>query len=81
MQVTAKEVREILSRSPGVKVVDDPLAKLYPMPLTATGQWDVEVGRIRENDVFGECHGGGGFVCVDACLLSSSALDSSELAC
>ena len=24
------------------------------MPLTATRQWDVEVGRIRENDVFGD---------------------------
>lgn len=35
-----------------VKVVDDPANKLYPMPLTATQQWDVEVGRIRENDVF-----------------------------
>ena len=38
----------------GVKVVDDPSKKLYPMPLTATGQYDVEVGRIRENDVFGD---------------------------
>ena len=52
--MTANEVRSILSRSPGVKLVDDPANKMYPMPLTATGQWDVEVGRIRENDVFGE---------------------------
>ena len=37
-----------------MKVVDDPANKLYPMPLTATGQYDVEVGRIRENDVFGD---------------------------
>ena len=34
--------------------MDDPANKLYPMPLTATKQYDVEVGRIRENDVFGE---------------------------
>lgn len=33
-------------------MVDDPANKVYPMPLTATQQWDVEVGRIRENDVF-----------------------------
>ncbi len=26
------------------QVVDDPEAKQYPMPLTATGQFDVEVG-------------------------------------
>ena len=38
----------------GVKVVDDPENKKYPMPLTATKQWDIEVGRIRENDVFGK---------------------------
>ena len=38
----------------GVKVVDDPANKLYPMPMTATNQFDIEVGRIRENDVFGE---------------------------
>jgi len=54
LPITAAEVREILSSAPGVKVVDDPLNKLYPMPLTATNQWDVEVGRIRENEVFGE---------------------------
>ena len=53
-KITAKEVREILSKAPGVKVVDDPLNKQYPMPMTATKQYDIEVGRIRENDVFGE---------------------------
>ena len=30
------------------------LDKQYPMPMTATKQYDIEVGRIRENDVFGE---------------------------
>lgn len=48
------QVRDILRQSPGVRVVDDPANKLYPMPITATGAWDVEVGRIRENDVFGD---------------------------
>jgi aspartate-semialdehyde dehydrogenase len=53
-KINADDVREILRHAPGVKVVDDPSKKLYPMPLTATKQWDIEVGRIRENDVFGE---------------------------
>jgi len=53
-KITANEVREILSRSPGVQVVDDPANKKYPMPLNAAGKFDIEVGRIRENDVFGE---------------------------
>ena len=34
------------------------------MPLTATGEWDVEVGRIRANDVFGD-YGLDLFVCGD----------------
>ena len=53
-KITANEVRALLSAAPGVKVVDEPLNKKYPMPLTATKQYDIEVGRIRENDVFGE---------------------------
>lgn len=53
-KIRANDVRELLRNSPGVKVVDNPAEKLYPMPLTATGQFDIEVGRIRENDVFGE---------------------------
>jgi aspartate-semialdehyde dehydrogenase len=53
-KITAKEVQDILRNAPGVKLVDDPLNKLYPMPMTATNQYDIEVGRIRANDVFGE---------------------------
>jgi hypothetical protein len=35
--------RQALSGFPGVKVVDDPSTKKYPMPLTATSKYDVEV--------------------------------------
>jgi aspartate-semialdehyde dehydrogenase len=52
--VTPEEVRELLKQAPGVRLVDDPTNKIYPMPLTSTGQWDVEVGRIRSNPVFGD---------------------------
>ena len=38
----------------GVKLVDDTSELLYPMPLTATGQEDIEVGRIRKSIVFGD---------------------------
>jgi aspartate-semialdehyde dehydrogenase len=64
LPITADEVRKILQNAPGVKVCDEPANKVYPMPLTATGQWDVEVGRIRENDVFGP-NGLDLFVCGD----------------
>lgn len=52
--VTAEAAVAILQKSEGVKVVNDTAADQYPMPLTATGAYDVEVGRIRQNEVFGQ---------------------------
>lgn len=43
--VDVARVRELLAQAPGVKLVDDPENKIYPMPLNASGEWDVEVGR------------------------------------
>ncbi len=43
------EAREILSTAPGVKVVDDPANLRYPMPLDASDQDLVFVGRIRRD--------------------------------
>ena len=51
-QITADGARLLLINAPGVRLVDDPLKNLYPMPLTATESFDVEVGRIRESLVF-----------------------------
>ncbi len=48
-KITAAEVRELLAKAPGVKVVDDPANRLYPMPLDAAGQDLTLVGRIRED--------------------------------
>ena len=36
----------------GVSLVDDPEANLYPMPLTATGEYDVEVGDLLHSCFF-----------------------------
>ena len=44
--------RKALEEAPGVKLVDDITNLKYPMPLTATGQYDVEVGRLRKNIAF-----------------------------
>ena len=44
----------MLRTAPGVDVVDEPENKKYPMPLTATNKYNIEVGRIRANDVFGD---------------------------
>ena len=39
----------ILAKAPGVKLVDDPAANHFPMPLEASGDLDVHVGRIRRD--------------------------------
>ncbi|GAB6163399.1 aspartate-semialdehyde dehydrogenase [Desulfothermus naphthae] len=49
-KITAKEVRALLSQAPGVKVLDNPKEKIYPMPIFAAGEDDVFVGRIRDDD-------------------------------
>jgi aspartate-semialdehyde dehydrogenase len=43
------EAREILSQAPGVRLVEDWKANHFPMPIEATGQDEVLVGRIRED--------------------------------
>jgi aspartate-semialdehyde dehydrogenase len=35
--LSAAEAREILARAPGVRVVDDPANRRYPMPIEAAG--------------------------------------------
>lgn len=47
--ISPADVRRILSDFPGVKVVDDPQANVYPMPIDAAGRDDVFVGRIRQD--------------------------------
>jgi aspartate-semialdehyde dehydrogenase len=74
---SAAAARALLAAAPGVRVVDNPLEKQYPMPLTASEQYDVEVGRIRESLVF---EGGLDlFVCGDQ-LLKGAALNAVQIA-
>ena len=47
--MTVESVREILSQSPGIKVIDDISNSVYPQPWSATGTDDVFVGRIRQD--------------------------------
>jgi aspartate-semialdehyde dehydrogenase len=47
--MTPQQVREILSKAPGVRVVDDSEKNHFPMPLEASGQDEVLVGRIRQD--------------------------------
>jgi aspartate-semialdehyde dehydrogenase len=44
------EVRDLLSKAPGVVVQDDPASLLYPMPLVAHDRDEVFVGRLRRDE-------------------------------
>jgi aspartate-semialdehyde dehydrogenase len=47
--MSPEEARALLARSAGIKIVDDPVANHFPMPLEASGDLDVHVGRIRRD--------------------------------
>jgi len=47
--MSPEEARSILSKSQGIKVLDDPNVSLYPQPWLAAGTDDVYVGRIRSD--------------------------------
>ena len=49
---SVEEAREAIEAAPGVQLVDDRLAALYPTPLDSTNGDDCLVGRIREDLVF-----------------------------
>ena len=48
-ELSPEEAREILAQAPGIKIVDDRTRNHFPMPLEASGQFDVLVGRIRRD--------------------------------
>lgn len=47
--ISEDEVRAILANAPGVRIVDDRAKNYFPMPIDASGQDDVLVGRIRKD--------------------------------
>ena len=49
-KITPDEVRALLSKAPGVKVVDNPAKSEYPMAIHAAGKDETFVGRIREDE-------------------------------
>jgi aspartate-semialdehyde dehydrogenase len=49
-KLTPQQVREILSKAPGVQVVDNPALQEYPLAIHAAGRDETFVGRIREDE-------------------------------
>ena len=48
--LTPDEARKILKKAPGVKVIDNPSKKLYPLAIDAAGYDETFVGRIRRDE-------------------------------
>ena len=78
-EITPEEAREILNAAEGVKVVDDPLNNIYPMPMDATAKYDVLAGRIRQDISRRDKKGLDMFVSGDQ-LLRGAALNAVEIA-
>lgn len=76
-KIDAEKVREMFSKISGIKVVDEPEKNQYPMPISASGKFDVEVGRIRQNLIFGD-HGLEFFVSGDQ-ILKGAALNAVQI--
>ncbi len=78
-EITPAEARAILSQAPGVKLVDEPQANRYPMPMDATEQYDVLVGRIRQDISRDDRRGLDIFVSGDQ-VLKGAALNAVQIA-
>jgi len=76
--INPDDVKDLFNNTEGIKLTDDIQNNVYPMPLNATKQYDVEVGRIRRNLAFEE-NGIEFFVCGDQ-LLKGAALNAIQIA-
>jgi aspartate-semialdehyde dehydrogenase len=72
-------VRNILAGAPGVRLVDDRTGNYFPMPVDASGQDDVLVGRIRQDLSDPSGHSVSMFVSADQ-LLKGAALNAVQIA-
>ena len=77
--ITPEEARAIIAAAPGVELVDDPMAKRYPMPIDATEKYDVLCGRIRQDISRDDKRGLDIFVSGDQ-VLKGAALNAVQIA-
>jgi aspartate-semialdehyde dehydrogenase len=77
--ITATEVRSLMQRAPGVKLVDDAERNYFPMPKDASGKDEILVGRIRQDVSDPTGHSIVLFVAGDQ-LLKGAALNAVQIA-
>lgn len=77
--IDADAARAVLSHAAGVRVVDDRAGNRFPMPIEATGQDDVLVGRIRRDESVPDGRGLQ-FICCGDQLRKGAALNAVQIA-
>jgi aspartate-semialdehyde dehydrogenase len=48
--ISAERAKEILAKAPGIKLMDDPQQKVYPLTALAAGEYYTFVGRVRKDE-------------------------------
>ena len=71
------DAKQLLKKAPGVQLCDDPSKNIYPLATNAAGQYDILVGRIREDSALP--NGLALWVCGDQ-LLKGAALNAVQIA-
>ena len=77
--ITPQEVKALLAKAPGVRLVDDWTNNYFPMPKDASGQGDVLAGRIRKDLSDPSGKSVSMFVAADQ-LLKGAALNAVQIA-
>ena len=77
--ITPDEVRALLAKAPGLRIVDDVERNYFPMPDDASGNDDILVGRIRTDVSDPSGHSIAMFVAGDQ-LLKGAALNAVQIA-
>ena len=75
--INAREVRELLSETDGIRVIDNPETNEYPLAIDGTGKDEVFVGRIRD-DI--SCKNAINFWVVSDNLRKGAALNAVQIA-
>jgi aspartate-semialdehyde dehydrogenase len=75
--LSVEQAREILSKAPGLELVDEPHSNRYPMPLTVAGKDNCQVGRVRLDCAF---ENGLSFWVSGDQLLKGAALNAVQIA-
>jgi aspartate-semialdehyde dehydrogenase len=75
--ISVERARELLSKAPGLELVDEPQSNRYPMPFSVAGKDNCQVGRVRLDCAF---ENGLSFWVSGDQLLKGAALNAVQIA-